>query len=386
MKIIAFYPGVYPEGFSPMSYRLHYYMKALQSKSVDVEVVMPDNRGKKNGVYEGIPYSYVKATDRSRFNKGKIVKEYAQICAVLEKGCDVLFTTYLGNSQLKNLTKQVHNVGGKIVIEINENPHSIIASRLDTSIGLYIQRQMFLRSTLKEVDGVITISKALNDLISYYKKESAQVIKVPILTGINEIVRNQDYTGIPYVLHAGALSEQKDGVKAMLRAFAIAHKSLNGNLKFIFTNKVGFPSLLKWIDKFIKENRLEDYVEFKGLVPLAELSELYNNCAMVIVNKPSNSQNDYNFPTKLAEVLPRRIPLIVSNTGELRCYFKDNENAYMVEADNVVQIADRIIFIQSHPQEVSVVTTNGKLLAEKEFYYLHHANNLFDFFAQIAKI
>ena len=107
---------------------------------------------------------------------------------------------------------------------------------------------------------------------------------------------------------------------------------------------------------------------------------------MVIVNKPSNSQNDYNFPTKLAEVLPRRIPLIVSNTGELRCYFKDNENAYMVEADNVVQIADRIIFIQSHPQEVSVVTTNGKLLAEKEFYYLHHANNLFDFFAQIAKI
>ena len=54
MKIIAFYVGQYPEGFSPMSRRLHYYMKALHQKGVIVEIVMPSPHLKENGVYDGI--------------------------------------------------------------------------------------------------------------------------------------------------------------------------------------------------------------------------------------------------------------------------------------------------------------------------------------------
>ena len=361
-------------------------MKALQSKEVEVEIVMPADKDFISGIFEDIPYSYVKATKQTRFNRKLVTNEYANICGDLASRCDVLFTTYLGNSQLNKTAKLVHKAGGKIAIEINENPHSIFASRLDTSLGLFIQRQKFLKSTLKNADGIITISQALTDLISAHKNPNAIVINVPILTGSKELKREKTYTGIPYILHAGALSEQKDGVKAMLKAFAIAHKRLNGNLKFIFTNKMGFPSLLKWIDKFIAENKLENFVEFKGMVPLFELEKLYTNCTLAIVNKPSNAQNDYNFPTKLTELLPREIPLIVSRTGELKNYFIDNENAYVVEADDVEQIADKITYIQSHPEEVKRITSNGRLIAEKEFYYLNHADNLQYFFAQIAKL
>ena len=385
MKIIAFFPGVYPNGFSAMSYRLHYYMKALQSKGVEVEIVMPADKDTISGIFEDIPYSFVKATKLTRFNRKLVTNEYASICGDLASRCDVLFTTYLGNNQLNKTANLVHKAGGKIAIEINENPHSIFASRLDTSLGLFIQRQKFLKSTLKNADGIITISQALTDLISAHKNPDAIVMKVPILTGSKELEREKTYTGIPYILHAGALSEQKDGVKAMLKAFALAHKTLDGNLKFIFTNKVGFPSLLKWIDKFIAEYKLENFVEFKGMVPLSELEKLYTNCALAIVNKPSNAQNDYNFPTKLTELLPREIPVIVSRTGELKKYFIDNENAYVVEADDVEQITDKIIYIQSHPEEVKRVTQNGKLLAEKEFYYLNHADQLYHFFEQMAK-
>lgn len=381
MKIIAFYPSVYPNGFSPMSYRLHYYMKALQSRGVEVEVVTVVENDEKNGIYDDIPFKQLKVSRRTRYNRHQTNKEYATICAKLAKECDVVFTTIYSSSVLSS----VHKNGAKIAIEINENPHSIFASRLDTNLGLFIQRQRFLKFTLKKVDGIITISELLTDLISKHKNNKAVVLKTPILTGTKELKREKKYTGIPFILHAGALSEQKDGVKAMFQAFAKAHKKLNGNLKFILTNKVGFPSLLKWIDRFIAENDLENFVEFKGMIPLEELNILYNDCALAIVNKPSNAQNDYNFPTKLTEILPREIPLIVSETGELAHFFVDGENGFVVEADNVDEIADKIIYIQTNPDEVKMVTCNGRFMAEKEFFYLNHADNLKDFFIQVFK-
>lgn len=386
MKVIAFYPGIYPEGFAPMSYRLHYYMKALQISGVEVEVVTPAESEIRSGIYDNIPYRFVKVTPRNRLNGRQINKEYVLICGELAKKCDVVFTTNEGNLYLKKIADAVHAVGGKLALEINENPYSIIASRLNTKLSLSIKRLYFLKRILKKVDGIIVISQPLFDLISSNKNINAAVVRIPILTGDKFKKIEIEKGGIPYILHAGALSEQKDGVKAMLEAFAIAHKKLDGNLKFIFTNRSGFPSLLRWIEQFTRKNKLEKFVEFKGLVPLNELDELYNKCAMAIINKPSNAQNDFNFPTKLTELLPRGIPVIVSSTGELKNFFVDNQNAFVVGADNAEQIADKILYIQSHPEEVSIVTRNGKLLAEKEFYYLNHADKLLDFFTKLIKI
>lgn len=384
MKIIAFYPGEYPNGFAPMSYRLHYYLKALQSEGVEVEIVMPSEKEKESGVFEGVHYSFVLATKQTRFNKLKVANEYATICGSLAQKCDVLFTTSRENLFLNHIQKTVHENGGKIVVELNENPYSACARRTDTQLSLFIQRQYFLNKVLTKVDGIIVISQPLHDLVLKHKNNDAQVIKIPILTGYKEINRKNHEQTIPYILHAGALSETKDGVKAMIQAFALAHKKLNGKLKFVFTSKIGFPILLSWIDNFIKKNQLKDFIEFKGLVSKEKLDELYTNCALAIVNKPSNAQNDYNFPTKLTELLPREIPVIISNTGELKNYFRNNENAFIIEADNVPQIEEKIVYCITHPIETQQIAKKGKLISQQYFYYMNYTEQLFDFFKKVA--
>lgn len=386
MKIIAFSISEYPNGFSPMSYRLHYYMKALQSKGAEVEIVIASTEKKEDGIHEGIPYSFVKVINkRSIFNERKVVKEFSSIFFDLAKRSDVVFTSEDTNYSIRELTKSVHAAGGKIVIELSENPYSIKGGRRNIKLLMYLNRKLFLNRTLPKVDGVITISHTLSDLVEKYKGKNVSFVRVPILSGKPEIIKHKNYTGVPYILHAGALSEQKDGIKAMLESFSIAHKRLGGNLRFIFTCKTGFPSLLAWIDNFIQKNGLKEDIEFKGLIPKEELNELYNNCSLAIVNKPSNFQNDYNFPTKLTELLPREIPVIISRTGELTHYFLDNVNAYMVNANNVEQMADKIVYIITCPEEAAKVAHNGKCLAENEFHYQNHADKLSDFFEKIVK-
>lgn len=386
MKIIAFSTSLYPNGFSPMINRLHLYMKALKLKNVDVEIVVPSIEKREDGIFDGIPFSYVKVLNQSnRFNGRIVANEYISICSELAKRCDVLFISEERNYIIKNIARVVHNAGCKIVLEQNENPYSMIGSRKDFKFILKLNRIIYLTQTLKRVDGIIVISHKLYDLVNSYKRNDALLVRIPILTGHREIKRNYNYNDVPFILHAGSLSEQKDGVKAMLEAFLIAHNKLNGNLKFVFTSKLSFPALIRWIDKFIIKNKLENKIIFKGLIPKDELDELYNNCSMAIVNKPSNFQNDYNFPTKLTELLPREIPIVISNTGELCNYFQDNINSYLVEANNIDSIAIKIIDILSNTEKAKEIAHKARLLAEAEFYFEKHANILLNFLISVKE-
>ena len=366
LKVTVFYVGKYPDGFSPMSYRLHNYFKALNLNAVQVEIIMPTNEPKKNGVFEGIPYSYILTKNRNAFNGYLIAKEYAKICGSISKKCDVLFTTVKNNLSLKFIIAAVHKNNGKIALEINENPYSFKARRLDIKPLRRFKRYYFLKYILPKTDGVIVISKKLEDLVKKYINQNTPLIKIPILSSAKEIKRNNSNTGMPYILHAGALSESKDGIKAMLEAFALANKKLNYKLKFVFTSKKALPNLNKWINRFVKQNNLKDFIEFKGIVPKQELDKLYDGTSLVIVNKPSNFQNDFNFPTKLTEILPREIPLIVSATGELKNYFKDCKNAFVVAPNNINQISKK-----------------GKLLAIDKFYFSNYSVQLYNFFKKV---
>ena len=184
MKIIAFYNGDYPNGSSPMSYRLHYYLQALQHKGVEVEIVMPSCSDKTKGVFEGVPYSFVKVSILTRFNKNLVRNEFAEICGSLSKNCDILFTTITENSFLKKIINKVHENGGKLAFELNENPYSFKTSRLDFEFSRNYARHYFLNKLLPKIDGIIVISKALDVLVSKYKSKNTVIAKIPILSDI----------------------------------------------------------------------------------------------------------------------------------------------------------------------------------------------------------
>ncbi len=387
MRVKCFYGGTYPNGFSPMSMRLHYYMKALAAEGIEVEVIVPSAKPQQAGVWEGIPYRYVEAPSPTRFNRRALAKTYAAHCGRLAGECDTLMVVVQSRRALRRCADAVHRAGGRVVFELNENPGAIRASRLDTSLSLRLERWNYLHRVLPHADGVIVISHPLEELVCRYKRHATRIVLIPILSGSDRVERRETPAppdGIPYLLHAGALSEQKDGILAMLEAYLLARERLGGKLRFVFTYKAGFPKLLARIDRLIAENELGNDVTFTGIVEREQLEELRRNCALCVVNKPSNAQNDYNFPTKLSELLPQGIPIVVSRTGEMARYFRDGENAWMVEPDDARQIADRIVKIIRHPQEADRIARGGQLLNRKAFYYLNHAGELAGFFRRVA--
>ncbi len=384
LNIVAFYKTNYPNDSSPMSSRLHLYMKALAHEGAEVLIVSPTNEAKEDSLIDGVLYSYRVVNNLSKNSEKVNNLIFIEIVKDLSQKFDIVFTSLANDAWVKKYAKAVRNVGGKITFEMNETPHSIIASRKDFKFILAIKRWIFLNFVVNKIDGFIVISKSLENLFTKYKGNNTQITRVPILSENKlRITPNRNSLNNKFIFHAGSLSEQKDGIKAIFRAFLIVQQKLNTNLKFYLTQKTGLPQLLSWINNFIKTNKLQSKIEFTGLLERDVLNSYYDKCTLAIINKPSNIQNDYNFSTKLTELIPRGIPLIISKTGEHNYYFKHNYNCYLVEPNDYKEIAEGIVKIINNPEYSEMISKNALQLIDSDFNYLNHATNLFNFFMKV---
>ena len=387
MRVLFLFNGVYPEGMA-MSNRLHLYAKGLLANGVQADVVIPSNkRSYASGFYEGINFSTIKNPIifqnyfLHQINSVFAAFYYAKYCFYKAKKYDVFLIPGFGWFSALLMIISTHMGGARIVMEVNENPYAPEGGRLDPVYIRRIRRQLMLYLPFQFTDGFIVISESLEKLVTKYKKNNAQIIKIPII-----IDKSSDtFSGLktiefPFILHAGALSETKDGVIAMFEAFSKACKQLKVPLRFVFTIKVMQPGLLQKIESIINTNGLKDRVIFKGQLSKKELDDLRNSCTMAIINKPSNWQNDYNFPTKLGELMLSGTPIIASSTGEMGKYLKNNETAFIVPANDIDAIAEKILFIINNPDVANRVGQNGKIFALQKFKFLHYSNELTAFF------
>ena len=392
MELILFYNGPYPQGMA-MTKRLHCYAKALKEDGVGVQVFIPGkDKQLDKGIYQGISWGSV---SNPWLGKSYIIRQlghllwafiYARHCYQWSKKGAMIFLCGFGWWTNLLAIMAIHLAGSKALLEVNENPYSPEGGRLDPVWLRRWRRRMVLFLVYSHVDGFVVISEKLAELVARYKKKSAQIIKIPILVDDHEDSEDAETVlktnGSPYILHAGALSETKDGVLAVFKAFVKVNQSQA--LDFYLTSNSMQPSLANQVNQLIKQYKLEHRVHFTGFLETRELTKLRKNSALAIINKPLNWQNKYNFPTKLAEYLMDEVPLIVSEGGEMSHFLENKKNALIVSANNVDQIAASMLQILDDPQQAARIGEAGKALAKRVFYYRNYRATLGEFYRCLA--
>ncbi len=391
MKVILFYNGSYPDGMA-MSNRIHLYGRCLHATGIEVEIIIPSKtKDSKKGTHVDIPFSSVKSPLFFRnylllqLNAFFAAFIYAYYSFCFSKRAEVVFICGFGwfSSILAGIA--THIGGAKIVMEVNENPYAPEGGKLDTVWVRKIRRFWMLNTAYKLMDGFIVISEKLEKLVYQHKKKRAFILKVPILVEkpveLNTVPEKPE---IPCILHTGALSETKDGISAVFEGFARAHLKLNGALKFILTQKRMHPALGRKISDIEKKYELQNSIQFTGHLSKKEVEQLRMTCALTIINKPSNWQNDYNFPTKLGEYMVSGIPMIVTATGELKKHLNDSVTAFLVPENDPDAIAEKIIYIIKNPIIAKSVGQAGKDYALRNFYYMNYTEDMKRFFTNVG--
>lgn len=219
------------------------------------------------------------------------------------------------------ILKACHKNGIKVIHDLTEwesnngGSPSDIMRRIDISLRM--------RYCMKRMDGVIAISRYLYD----FYKDDVQTILVPPTVDLDNPKWNRDkeltayipitlvYAGSP----GGGVKDRLDLVIDEIREFP--------NIKL---NVVGVTAE-QFFSTFGRKHEELPNVSFKGRLSHIEAVNAVCDADFQILIRNHSRKNDAGFPTKLAESMACRTPVIATVFSNIIDYLRDGVNAFIVD-------------------------------------------------------
>jgi glycosyltransferase involved in cell wall biosynthesis len=400
MKITIILNEAYPYGMACTN-RVHLYAKRFNERGHDVEIIIPKptenhripaKNTQRKGEYEGVKFRYpmnpVRSSSFVKRRLNDVLAYFKTLGYVLgrKRKSDILL---LVDSRLYMvLTYKLFCLlfGCKLVAEKSELP--FVFSELIAELN-GLPKKTPLTKTLQRFqeknvfswyDGMIVISDSLFNYFSERVGKKTKLIIVPILTDISVFKPTTHNSG--EIVYAGALNQFKDGILDLLKAYRDFNEKMPEK-KLILMGDMDLALNKNEINQFISENKLQDDIEITGYVSRPVMIDRLTNAAVLVLAKPANEQAEHCIPTKLAEYLSTGKPVLTTNSGAIPLFLTDQKDAYLAEANNPEQLADKLQKIFSNYKQAEIVGGNGRTLALEQFEYTRQGDRIIAFFEDI---
>ena len=216
-------------------------------------------------------------------------------------------------------------------------------------------------------DQIIVIS---DYLFQYYSEifPKEKIFQIPILVDMQRFKGFDQHTEneTKIITYIGFMGGNKDGLENLIESIALVNqKCRNSRLELI--GSASKEDLLR-LKKKVEVLGLNSVVSFLGSKKADEIPYYLSKSDLLVLARPDNNQAKAGFSTKLGEYLASGKPVVITITGEISKYLKDNESAYLVEPDNVKKFADKIMWALKDRNSVNV-GLQGMNVANQHFNY-----------------
>ncbi len=263
--------------------------------------------------------------------------------------------------------------GIDIYVERTENPEVIPIG--NAFFKLSPQQEIVL---FKRIKGLFVITTALKH---YYIEKGINKDKIHIINIVTDVARFKylkcTYVSERYIAYCGTVSNNKDGVNDLIKAFAITVKS-HPNVKLYIIGRIPQKNEEEDNIKLINELGISDNVVFTGLVTARQMPQLLKNAQVLALDRPDNIQAKYGFATKIGEYLLSERPVVVTKVGDFPLFLKDKESALLANPSDAEDFADKLNWALDNPEIAGVIGKKGADVAKREFNYLTESKKIVD--------
>lgn len=344
--------------------RLQGYYHALDKMNVKATVVYihPDNHCSRNSTkYKNISIEYLwnpYMLYRGPFRRLTLFKYIHKFLKRLKEG-DIVYTY-----SLSLLTKMCEEIKGvRVFAERTEHPMATIAF----PNPLLALSDSEIITTLNHLSGLFVIS---NPLKGYYENQGMNPSKIHVINMTVDADRFQNIKKTAckerYIAYCGYLSNNKDGVDILLKAFALVCKQHSDVKLYIIGEKNSEKEYSDNI-QLIKSLGIEDKIILTGVVPSEKIPQLLKDAEALALARPDNLQAKYGFPTKLGEYLLTENPVVITSVGDIPLFLKDGVSALISEPSNIEMFAGKLLWALNNPKEASSIGKRGASIANRFF-------------------
>jgi glycosyltransferase involved in cell wall biosynthesis len=256
-------------------------------------------------------------------------------------------------------------VGAVYIVELCELPFPTLRGVV---LGR-VRRDIYNRTFFRWFDAAIVISDRLRQHIAAFGTPETAVLKVPVMVDTDEFRPMPEAVESPPVItYCGLLNEEKDGVAALMRAFA----RVVADLPQLHLRLIGDTYHGTRIPEFrtvAERLGIADKVSFVGSVARSEVPAFLARASVLVLARPRSPQAEAGMPTKVAEYLASGVPTVLTRTGEIGTFLESGVSAYLVPPDDVPALATALRHVLLHSAEAANVGRRGREVAVQSFDY-----------------
>lgn len=393
LRVVILAPRLpYPNGMAA-SNRVQLLARALAEQTARVEVwsmmhterppTIENERAK--GSYRGVAFEYLcgSSTRPETFSQRRMAAVRAWLVTVLRVlefrrstsvGCVYLWFTIQRWTWTRLFMLQLlRGLSVPVVIELNERPWSLRARR-----GL-LERVV---SPLYGAKGVIAISSLLGTWAGDEASRRGlrtEVLEVPILVDLAEQTPDRSSPDDTLNVLFAASPGYREATTFILDAMQTVWAK-HPDCRLVITGTR--PGDADWLSNDLRDPR----VRLSGRVPRRELLELYSHATALLVPLFDDTKSRARFPTKIGEYLASGRPIVTTEVGEIPRYFQDGISAFMCSPDEPAAFGGKICEVLADAGRANEVGAAGRRVAESNFDYRLHAEELHAFMSRIGRV
>jgi glycosyltransferase involved in cell wall biosynthesis len=254
-------------------------------------------------------------------------------------------------------------VSGKFYnVLVNRCTHDSLVASLVTCAEMYVHR---LAGTFSKVDAFLCPSEFIMEVMKRSGIGPGKLFHVPHFIDLARY--EPSYGGSASFLYAGRLSEEK-GLNVLLEA----KRRVKG-----FKLLVAGDGELR--EKLERDVSNDSDVTFMGFLPRERLAEVWRGAAFTVV--PSVCYE--NFPYAILESFAFGKPVIATRIGGMPELVRDGENGFLVEPGNAEELAEKISYLVSEPEQISKMGKFARRTAEEEYSANRHFESIMNLYERI---
>ena len=176
-------------------------------------------------------------------------------------------------------------------------------------------------------------------VINEYNVDKKKISIVP--NGINlELFQNKEKTGKKIVLFSGAMYNHR-GIDVLLKTV----KKVSEKIPDVRYELFGDGPEREKLEEYVKDEKLEEYVFFKGWIKREELPNRLKHASIGIGPLKATTVTHDALPIKVLEYMASGLPIIAQRGTLPDQVLKDGENGFFV--DDAEELAEKIILLLS---------------------------------------
>lgn len=225
---------------------------------------------------------------------------------------------------------------------------------------------------VKKMDGAFPISEVLIDNFKKIAPTKPQ-FKIPILCDFEEFNIPRVKREHPYFLYCGALV-YREVVDFILEAYDQLPAEPRMDLYLILGG--GEEEDLIKLKSDIQQLKHKDRVKIFRNIPREDIPVHFKGATALLIPLRNTIQDAARFPHKIGEYVATGNPMIATNYGEVKHYFKDGENAFIAEGYEVNAYAAKMKEVIENPNLAKEIGQKGQALGLQKFNYIHYGESI----------